>query len=139
MRLRVLVVGKLKDRGLEELESSFVKRSRSLVPIEVLELRSMDQLRGRLNPEWIALDERGETPTSPELASWIERAREAGRRQMDFAIGDAHGFTDEDRRCAKRVLSLSRLTFPHRIARVVLIEQLYRAGTILAGHPYHHA
>jgi 23S rRNA (pseudouridine1915-N3)-methyltransferase len=55
-----------------------------------------------------------------------------------FAIGDAHGFDEAQRGKATRLLGLSRLTLPHRLAQLVLCEQLYRAGTILAGHPYHH-
>ena len=60
-------------------------------------------------------------------------------RRVDLLIGDAHGFDDAARSRADRVLALSRLTLPHRLAQLLLCEQLYRAGTILAGHPYHHA
>ena len=140
MQLRVLAVGKIKDRALASLIDEFQKRSRSFLPIEVHELRSMEQLRGRVDPaNWVACDERGDQPSSEALAGWLGDWRDRGVRSVDFAIGDAHGFSDEDRKAAQRVLSLSALTFPHRIARLVLVEQLYRAGTILAGHPYHHA
>ena len=84
------------------------------------------------------LDERGEQLTSEALAALLGGWRDAGVREVEFAIGDAHGFDDEARRAADHVLALSRLTLPHRLAQVLLVEQLYRAGTILAGHPYHH-
>jgi 23S rRNA (pseudouridine1915-N3)-methyltransferase len=139
VRLRVLAVGKLKDRGLETLVADYQKRARKFLAIEVLEFRDQDSLRAKLGQKVVLCDERGETPDSTELSKWMGRWRNEGVRELDFAIGDAHGFNDADRRAADRVLALSALTFPHRLARLVLVEQLYRAGTILAGHPYHHA
>ena len=72
------------------------------------------------------------------LARWLDTWRSGGVRQVSFYIGDADGFTAEDRDGAERLLALSRLTLPHRLARLILLEQLYRAATLLAGHPYHH-
>ena len=139
MRLRVLAVGKLKDRVLESLISDYQKRARKFLPIELLEFRDADALRAKLGDTVVLCDERGQAPDSEAFAGWLEVFRDRGVRQVDFAIGDAHGFTDADRRAADRVLALSALTLPHRLARLMLVEQLYRAGTILAGHPYHHA
>lgn len=138
MRLRILAVGKLKDRGLETLVADYQKRSRNFLPIEVLEFRDLEGLRAKLSERWVACDERGRQDSTVELAAYLGELRDRGVRQLDFAIGDAHGFTDADRGAADRVLGLSRLTFPHRIARLILAEQLYRVGTVLAGHPYHH-
>ena len=140
MRLRILAVGKLKQRGLESLEADYLERARKTCPIEVASLRSMQALRERSagrRPR-VVLDERGQQITSEELAGWIGRWREDGVARVDFCIGDAHGFEDGDRADADELLALSRLTLPHRLARLLLVEQLYRAGTILAGHPYHH-
>lgn len=139
MRLRILAVGKLKQPGLEALVDDYCKRARSFLPIELVHLRKLDDLRSRAEPPLVLLDERGEQVDSEGLASWLGDWRERGTRRVDFAIGDAHGFDDADRRRAERVLALSKLTLPHRLAQVLLVEQLYRAGTILAGHPYHHA
>lgn len=141
MRLRVLAVGKLKDRGLQSACDEYVKRSRSLLPLEVSECRDLAAARkllDRADGPVVLLDERGEQLDTEELAARLRRWRDGGTRSITFAIGDAHGFTDADRAAADAVLALSRLTLPHRIARLVLLEQLYRAATILAGHPYHH-
>jgi 23S rRNA (pseudouridine1915-N3)-methyltransferase len=142
MQLRILCVGKLKQPGLEALVDDYRKRSQSLLPIEMLVLRDMAQLRERVQPgkagPRVVLDERGEQVTTNVLSTWLGDWRDRGVRSVDFMIGDAHGFTDADRQAADRVLALSRLTLPHRLAQVLLVEQLYRAGTILAGHPYHH-
>lgn len=99
----------------------------------------MDRLRGRMDRHSVLLDERGELMSSVQLAARCQSKRDAGVGELRFLIGDADGFNDEDRAAAGWVLSLSRLTLPHRLAHLVLVEQLYRVGTILAGHPYHHA
>lgn len=139
MKLRILAVGKLKDPGLEAFVAELQQRSRGFLPIEVVALRDLEALRGRATAPRVVLDERGESVDSEGLAGWLRAWRDGGVRQVDWLIGDSHGFDDADRAAADRVLSLSRLTLPHRLAQVVLVEQLYRAGTILAGHPYHHA
>jgi 23S rRNA (pseudouridine1915-N3)-methyltransferase len=148
MQLRILCVGKLKQPGLEALVDDYCKRSCSLLQIDLLALRDMSQLRERVQGSprddhnksgpRVVVDERGEQITTGVLATWLSDWRDRGVRSVDFLIGDAHGFTDDDRKSADRVLALSRLTLPHRLAQVLLVEQLYRAGTILAGHPYHH-
>lgn len=140
MELRILAVGKLKQAGLEQLVADYCKRSRSLqLPIRLEHVRDLAALRARLERPRVILDERGEQLTTEALAMWLGEWRERGVRRVDFAIGEAHGFAEEDRQGADRVLGLSRLTLPHRLAQVLLVEQLYRAGTILAGHPYHHS
>ncbi len=139
MLLRILAVGKLKQPGLEALVGEYQQRARTLLPIEIVHLRDLASLRARASRPRVVLDERGTSIDSEGLAAWIGECRARGDRQIDWMIGDAHGFDDDDRQSADRVLSLSKLTLPHRIAQVVLVEQLYRAGTILAGHPYHHA
>ena len=138
MELRVLAIGKLKQAGLESLVADYVKRSRTLLPVRVEHLRDATALRSQLDRPRVILDERGEQITSEALAAWLGEWRDRGVRRVDFAIGDAHGFSDDDRKGADKTLALSRLTLPHRLALVLLVEQLYRAGTILAGHPYHH-
>jgi 23S rRNA (pseudouridine1915-N3)-methyltransferase len=140
MQLRILCVGKLKQPGLEALVDDYRKRAQSLLPIELLALRDLGQLRERVQKAGprVVVDERGEQVATGALAAWLSDWRDRGVRSVDFLIGDAHGFSDADRQSADRVLALSRLTLPHRLAQVLLVEQLYRAGTILAGHPYHH-
>ncbi|MFO7561558.1 MAG: 23S rRNA (pseudouridine(1915)-N(3))-methyltransferase RlmH [Enhygromyxa sp.] len=138
MELRILAVGKLKQAGLEALVADYCKRSRAQLPIKLDHLRDLAALRARAERPRVVLDERGEQITTTTLASWIGEWRDRGVRRVDFLLGDAHGFSDQDRKSADKVLALSRLTLPHRLAQLLLVEQLYRAGTILAGHPYHH-
>ncbi|MCB9992265.1 MAG: 23S rRNA (pseudouridine(1915)-N(3))-methyltransferase RlmH [Hyphomicrobiaceae bacterium] len=87
----------------------------------------------------IALDERGAAIASDAFAGLIARERDAGRKAMTIVIGGADGLDDSVRDRADLVLSFSPLTWPHQLARILLCEQLYRATTILAGHPYHRA
>lgn len=141
MILRVTAAGKLKDAGLRASVDEYVKRSRRFMPIEVHWVRDASALRQAVTsaqPPRVLLDERGEQPTTRGLADWLARWRDDSVREASFFVGDSHGFSDEDRADADRVLSLSRLTLPHRLALVVLAEQLYRAASLLAGHPYHH-
>ena len=84
----------------------------------------------------IALDERGASWTTGELAKRLSRHRDAGE-PLAFVIGSADGLSDTVKKHATAVFSLSALTLPHALARVVLFEQLYRAASVLAGHPYH--
>jgi 23S rRNA (pseudouridine1915-N3)-methyltransferase len=95
------------------------------------------QKSGRLPAKLILLDVRGRTMSSEELAVWIGRMRDTGTQHLQFAIGPADGWSKESRDRANLLLSFGPMTFPHELARVMLVEQLYRAFTILAGHPYH--
>ena len=89
-------------------------------------------------PAWLALlDSRGEALSSEELAAWLGVRRDSGVQKIVFAIGPANGWSERAPRQAQTVLSLGRMTLPHELARLVLAEQLYRAFTILGGHPYH--
>lgn len=142
MRLRILAIGKLKDPALVSSCETYVERSRRFLPIELVSCRDASAQWSRARDDDgpnVLLDERGTQVTTPELAAWFATWRDQGVRAVDLLVGDAHGFGDDDRRAADRVLSLSRLTLPHRLVPLVLCEQLYRVGTLLAGHPYHHA
>jgi 23S rRNA (pseudouridine1915-N3)-methyltransferase len=97
-----------------------------------------EALLSRRKPQdWlVALDERGSQLGSVELSQYIGRAQ-GSARDLLFAIGGDEGLDERVRQAADLVLSLSRMTMPHRLARVVLVEQIYRAFTILKGEPYH--
>ncbi len=84
----------------------------------------------------VALDERGKQLSSEELARWLQQAMMDGR-DLVFVIGGAEGLTQQIRERADMMLSLSKMTYAHRLARVMLAEQIYRAFTILRGEPYH--
>jgi 23S rRNA (pseudouridine1915-N3)-methyltransferase len=85
----------------------------------------------------ILLDSTGKAFTSEAFAAHLGKLRDTGTQQILFAIGPADGWSPESRKRAQLLLSLGPMTLPHELARVVLAEQLYRACTILAGHPYH--
>jgi len=97
----------------------------------------MDRQRSRMASILVLLDSRGKQLSSEELARWLGRMRDEGQQRIVFAIGPADGWTNEDRARASLLLSFGPMTLPHELARVVLSEQVYRAFTILAGHPYH--
>ncbi len=103
------------------------------------EARLLDKasVAGRTRPTVVLLDSRGRLFSSEELAAWIGRQRDGGAQHLLFAIGPADGWSDTARSRADLLLSFGPMTFPHELARVMLAEQVYRAFTILAGHPYH--
>lgn len=138
MKLTIYACGKLKDAGIERMVADYCRRSRTFLPVELRPIRNMKALRELMTGCVVVLDERGEHLTSEALAQACGSRREKGVREIGFFIGDAYGFTDSDREAADFVLALSKLTLPHRLAQLLLVEQLYRVGTILAGHPYHH-
>jgi 23S rRNA (pseudouridine1915-N3)-methyltransferase len=108
-------------------------------------LAAIEKLRGRTAPVVALLDSRGKAMSSEDLAAWIRRHRDLGAQNIVFAIGPADGWTAATLTRAKAeagtgtglVLSLGAITLPHELARLVLAEQIYRAFTIVAGHPYH--
>lgn len=87
----------------------------------------------------VCLDPSGAAATSEELAAWLRKDAEAGVPRTLFVVGGADGFGEGLRRRADRLLSFGRMIWPHQLARILLAEQLYRATTILSGHPYHRA
>lgn len=97
----------------------------------------VERLRGRTSPMLVMLDERGKQFSSQALAQWLSGQRDEGRQHIIFALGPADGWSGADRARAGLLLSLGSMTLPHELARVVISEQVYRAFTILAGHPYH--
>ena len=98
---------------------------------------SLERQAGRSAAKLVLLDSRGRQMSSEAFATWLGARRDEGTQRTVFAIGPASGWSEEARGKAHILLSLGTLTLPHALARVVLAEQLYRACTILAGHPYH--
>ena len=126
------------------LSEVYLKRASAFVPSEAMAFRKeedllawLDRKQGRTVPVAVLLDSRGRQMTSEAFAGWIGERRDQGARQMVFAIGPAGGWSEESRRRAQLLLSFGTLTMAHALARLVMAEQLYRACTILAGHPYH--
>jgi 23S rRNA (pseudouridine1915-N3)-methyltransferase len=139
VKLCVLAVGKLKERHYVEACQEYERRIARYLPCEVIEVRAGDDLLRRLPPRlepW-ALDERGREMTSAELAAQLAARMRTGSAGIGFWIGGADGLPDAARAAARVTLALSRFTLAHRLARLVLLEQLYRALTIVRGEPYH--
>ena len=153
MRVIVAVVGKPKDPSLAGAIAEFEKRAARYWPLEVIEVREEsgrgaspeivkkregERLRERIGEtaRAVVCDPGGKSLDSARFAGWMQGERESGR-DFAFVIGGAHGLSDELRDGARMRLSLAPWTLPHELARLVLAEQLYRAGTIIRGEPYH--
>lgn len=100
-------------------------------------LESVTRQRGRTSSWLTLLDIPGKSFSSEEFAAWLGARRDSGQQTMVFAVGPANGWSSEARKQAQTLLSLGPMTLAHELARVVLAEQIYRAFTILTGHPYH--
>ena len=123
-----------------ELVQLYVERTGHFYPCKWLQVKAVEEVwmqREKAASHLILLDSRGEMRTSEGLAESIGRLRDGGKRNVLFGIGPADGWTDADRKRADGLLSLGKMTLPHELAAAVLAEQIYRACTILAGHPYH--
>jgi 23S rRNA (pseudouridine1915-N3)-methyltransferase len=140
MKLVVVAVGKMRDRHMAALCDDYVQRARRHLPVEIVEVEDDDALARRLptRGELIALEPGGDAWTTEQLAKHVEHQMVHGTQAIVFLIGGALGLPADVVKKASRRLSLSNLTLPHRLARVVLCEQLYRAMSIIRGEPYHH-
>ena len=141
MKIRVCWVktGGARSAAIEDLAAQYVKRIAAFAQIETQEFKSEAALLKSLeksSAKLVVLDLRGREYSSEQFAEWLRLQRDASVQLM-FAIGGADGFSDDARRAATTQISLGEMTLPHELARVVLLEQIYRAFTILAGHPYH--
>lgn len=117
-----------------------IKNSRNLTEEQQKEKEGKNILdRVSAGDELVLLDSGGAEYTSPGLAGWIEKRMLSGTRQVVFVVGGPYGFSDAVYQRADSKMSLSRLTFPHQLVRLLFVEQLYRAMTIIKGEPYHHA
>lgn len=145
MRLCIVAVGTIKDKALRAATDEYLKRIRRYVACDEVELESLSAPKlvnafGRATEQAtaIALEVNGRALTSDRFAKEIERYAARGKGIVAFLIGGADGLPPEISRAAADRISLSALTFPHRLARLILAEQLYRAMTILRGEPYGH-
>ncbi len=153
MRLVVAVVGKPRDRHLAAAIDDYETRAARYWPLEIAEVREAsgrgsnptdvrtregERLLERIpsTARLVACDERGEQFTSPQFAALLGEARDHAQ-DMAFVIGGAFGLSDQARALAVRSIQLAPWTLPHELARLVLAEQLYRAGTLMRGEPYH--
>lgn len=147
--VHLVVVGKNKDDSLSTLENSFSKRLKT-ISLKIHELKHFaskskndeqviqkaKNIAGKTAPKIILLDERGKTFNSVEFSTWIFNLFET-TDALIFVIGGAEGHGMQIKKQAQSSFRLSDFTLPHRMARILLIEQIYRAETLHVGHPYH--
>lgn len=138
MKLAVVAVGKIREKNLRAVADDYLGRLQHYVRATEIEVKADAELERAVPREAtvIALEPDGEQVTSRELAKRVEAWGRRGKGELVFLIGGADGIPEPLVRSAHARLGLSRLTLPHRLARVVLFEQLYRAFTILRGEPY---
>jgi 23S rRNA (pseudouridine1915-N3)-methyltransferase len=138
VKLTVVAVGKIREKNLRAVADDYLARVKHYVRASEVEVKTDAELARAVPREatLVALDPDGEHVTSRELAKRVEAWGRRGKGELVFVIGGAEGIPSELLTGAHARLSLSRLTLPHRLARVVLFEQLYRAFTILRGEPY---
>ncbi len=137
MLLHIVARGKIGRSSEAELVDRYL--ARVPWPTRVSELPDRGGTAPRLDPAsvTVALDERGEALSSMAFAKRLEGWRDGGKREARFLIGAADGLSDEERKSADLLLSFGAATWPHMLARAMLAEQLFRATSILANHPYH--
>ncbi len=148
MKFRFIWIGKTKDKSWKALQEEYLKRLSHFIKCEVVEIKDSArhenaEIEGKriletLNPKTFAvlLDVSGKPISSHQLSAEIEKWQNVGIKEISFIIGGFDGASNEIRERADYLLSLSFLTFTHEMARVVLLEQLYRGYSILKGFPY---
>ncbi len=137
MKFSILAVGKMKDRAQLDLYNDYAKRLSPPPALKELPENGDPEKLIDENAFVIVMDERGKNLSSQELAATLQNAMNAGKSTCQVLIGGANGHSDAVRARAHLLLSFGKLTWPHMLARIMLLEQLYRAKSILAGHPYH--
>ncbi len=144
MKLTVAWIGKTKEPGIQSLTDEYVKRLSRYADVQGAALKdesALLKLCGRdarsVRHVLVILDSRGKQLSSEQFAGFLGNHQDRNPLPLLFAVGPANGFTEEVRQEANLLLSLGKMTVAHELARVVLLEQVYRAFTILKGHPYH--
>ncbi|MGA2643122.1 MAG: 23S rRNA (pseudouridine(1915)-N(3))-methyltransferase RlmH [Candidatus Sulfotelmatobacter sp.] len=151
MNLRIAWVGKTKEPAIQSLTDEYLKRIAHYTPVEGIALRdeaALLQLGGRAasskggkvasrKATLVLMDSRGKQFSSEEFARFLGNYQEQNPLPLVFAVGPADGFSVATCGAAQHIISLGSMTLAHELARVVLLEQVYRALTILKGHPYH--
>ena len=145
MKVRVAWIGKTKEPAIAALTEEYLKRISRYAQVEGVTLRDEEDLLAKCGATGKAgsratlalLDSRGKEFSSEQFAKFIGDYQDRNPLPLTFAIGGADGFSAESRSAAQHVISLGKMTLAHELVRVVLLEQIYRAFTILKGHPYH--
>ena len=141
MKVTVVVIGRLKEKYYQSAEAEYLKRLRPYARVSVVEVKDEGALLAAVADSslLVAFDERGETLTSDEFARGViaKEQMQGGGRDLVFAIGGADGHSQLVRTRANQIISFGKMTIAHRLVRLLVVEQIYRAFRILAGEPYH--
>ncbi len=156
MKIKILAVGKTDDKNLQVLVDTYVKRLAHYVKFELEIIPDLKKMKSRTEAEQktlegeallkklepgdqlVLLDEKGRQYRSMEFASQIQKKMNSGVRRMVLVIGGPYGFSDAVYARADELLSRSKITFTHQMIRLCVVDQVYRAFTILRNEPYHH-
>lgn len=156
MKTIFIVIGKTTDKHIDTLTQEYITRINHYVPFEIQvipELRNAKSLSQDVQKEQeaellkkslqpgdyiILLDEHGKERRSIDFASWMQKRIASSPRRMVFVVGGPYGFAPQIHKLAQEEISLSQMTFSHQMIRLLFVEQVYRAMTILNGEPYHH-
>ena len=156
MKTIFLVIGKTTDNRIVQLTDEYISRISHYMPFQmevIPELRNAKNLTFEQQKEQeaelikkslqsgdyiVLLDEHGKERRSLDFASWIQKRMGASPRRLVFIVGCPYGFSQQIHKMAQEEISLSQMTFSHQMIRLLFVEQIYRAMTILNGEPYHH-
>ena len=150
MKIKIAWIGKTKEAAIQTLTDEYLKRISRYVQVEGLGVRdeaALLQFSGQGQAKagrstsgkstLVLMDSRGKHFSSEEFARFLGDYQDRNPLPLVFAVGPADGFSDRTRGAAQHMISMSKMTMAHELARVVLVEQVYRAFAILKGHPYH--
>jgi 23S rRNA (pseudouridine1915-N3)-methyltransferase len=154
MKIVVLSVGRVRQRFVLDAEGEYLQRIKGSFQVELVELgmespesmkpaevqarEAEEVLKKTKNYDYlVVLDERGKEMSSKALSEFVQTRMNSGVKSVCFVIGGAYGFAEKVRQEADLILSLSALTFPHQLTRMLLVEQLYRSHTLIKGISYH--
>jgi 23S rRNA (pseudouridine1915-N3)-methyltransferase len=149
VKIKIAWIGKTKEPAIAALTEKYLKRIARYIPVEGVTLRDEADLLAKFGASksgasknaarstLVLMDSRGKEFSSEQFAKFIGDYQDRNPLPLVFAIGGADGFNADARSVAQHIISFGKMTFAHELARVVLLEQIYRAFTILKGHPYH--
>ncbi len=154
MKLTLILCAKTNDKWISKGEDVFINRIKRYInfekivlpdikaklPLKDIKEKEGEQILSKIENSdlVILLDEKGKTFTSKEFAKELQKTLNSGRKRVVYVVGGPYGFSDKVYERANKQISLSKMTFSHQIIRVIFLEQLYRAFTILNNEPYHH-
>lgn len=151
MKINIVCVGKIKEKYFTDAVAEYSKRLSRFAELKIIEVNEeskissiskkceieSENLLAKCSGIIVALDGAGKMLSSPEIASYIKTKTNSGSSEISFVIGGSNGLSEKLKSKADLVLSFGKITFPHQLFRVVLLEQIYRAFTILENLPYH--